>query len=85
MARSLSSDICRIAEGRRLLVSGHSSVSRGNYQHHRAIAVLEVRLWANIFASDLIYALFLSLFLAPALWGWTKPPGDGLARVFFPR
>ena len=35
---------------------------------------LTVRLWANIFASDLIYGLFLGLFAAPVVWGWTKSP-----------
>jgi F-type H+-transporting ATPase subunit a len=45
---------------------------------------LTVRLWANIFASDLIYALFLGLFAAPALWGWTKHPAIGLALGVLP-
>jgi F-type H+-transporting ATPase subunit a len=35
---------------------------------------LTVRLWANIFASDLIYGLFVGLFAAPVVWGWTKSP-----------
>lgn len=35
---------------------------------------LTVRLWANIFASDMIYGLFLGLFVGPAVWGWTKSP-----------
>jgi F-type H+-transporting ATPase subunit a len=35
---------------------------------------LTVRLWANIFASDMIYVLFLGLFAGPAVWGWTKSP-----------
>jgi F-type H+-transporting ATPase subunit a len=35
---------------------------------------LTVRLWANIFASDMIYGLFLGLFAGPAVWGWTKSP-----------
>lgn len=33
---------------------------------------LTVRLWANIFASDLIYALFLSLLLQPVVWAQSK-------------
>jgi len=45
---------------------------------------LTVRLWANIFASDLIYGLFLGLFAAPALWGWTKHPAIGLALGILP-
>jgi len=38
---------------------------------------LTVRLWANIFASDMIYGLFLGLFVGPAMWGWTKSPVIG--------
>lgn len=38
---------------------------------------LSVRLWANIFASDMIYGLFLGLFVQPAIWGWTKSPVIG--------
>jgi F-type H+-transporting ATPase subunit a len=45
---------------------------------------LTVRLWVNIFASDLIYALFLGLFAAPALWGWTKHPAIGLVLGILP-
>jgi F-type H+-transporting ATPase subunit a len=41
---------------------------------------LTVRLWANIFASDLIYVVFLGLLVAPAEWGWAKNPVFG---VFF--
>jgi F-type H+-transporting ATPase subunit a len=41
---------------------------------------LTVRLWANIFASDLIYVVFLGLLVAPAQWGWAKNPVLG---VFF--
>jgi F-type H+-transporting ATPase subunit a len=33
---------------------------------------LTVRLWANIFASDLIYAIFLGLLLQPYLWAAEK-------------
>ncbi|SRR6266404_4049709 len=35
---------------------------------------LTVRLWANIFASDMIYGLFLAIFVGPAVWGWGKSP-----------
>lgn len=33
---------------------------------------LTVRLWANIFASDLIYTLFLGLLLQPVIWAQPK-------------
>ncbi len=45
---------------------------------------LTVRLWANIFASDMIYAIFLSLLAGPALWGWTKTPALGVILGVFP-
>ena len=45
---------------------------------------LTVRLWANIFASDMIYALFLGLFISPAVWGWTKSPILGVILGVFP-
>lgn len=45
---------------------------------------LTVRLWANIFASDLLYAIFLSLLLAPVLWGWNKTPVLGIVLAVFP-
>jgi F-type H+-transporting ATPase subunit a len=45
---------------------------------------LTVRLWANIFASDMIYGIFLSLLAGPALWGWTKTPVLGVALGVFP-
>ncbi len=35
---------------------------------------LSVRLWANIFASDIIYGLFLGLFAGAFTAGWTKSP-----------
>jgi F-type H+-transporting ATPase subunit a len=35
---------------------------------------LSVRLWANIFASDIIYGLFLGLFAGAFTSGWTKSP-----------
>jgi F-type H+-transporting ATPase subunit a len=45
---------------------------------------LTVRLWANIFASDMIYGLFLGLFAGPAAWGWTKSPVIGLVLGILP-
>jgi F-type H+-transporting ATPase subunit a len=45
---------------------------------------LTVRLWANIFASDMIYVIFLSLLAGPALWGWTKTPVLGVILGVFP-
>jgi F-type H+-transporting ATPase subunit a len=45
---------------------------------------LTVRLWANIFASDLIYVIFLSLLIAPAQWAWAKNPALGIAVGIFP-
>jgi F-type H+-transporting ATPase subunit a len=45
---------------------------------------LTVRLWANIFASDLIYAIFLGLLIAPVQWGWSKSPILGVAFGIFP-
>lgn len=45
---------------------------------------LTVRLWANIFASDLIYAIFLGLLVAPAKWAWTKNPVFGVVMAVFP-
>ena len=45
---------------------------------------LTVRLWANIFASDLLYVIFLGLLIQPALWGWNKSPALGIALGIFP-
>jgi F-type H+-transporting ATPase subunit a len=45
---------------------------------------LTVRLWANIFASDLLYGIFLSLLVTPAVWGWTKHPALGIFLGIFP-
>jgi len=45
---------------------------------------LTVRLWANIFASDMIYGLFLGLFAGPAAWGWTKSPVLGVVLGILP-
>ena len=48
------------------------------------ILSLTVRLWANIFASDLIYMIFLGLLMTPVQWGWTKHPVVGIAFAIFP-
>ncbi|HTC40408.1 MAG TPA: FoF1 ATP synthase subunit a [Candidatus Acidoferrales bacterium] len=45
---------------------------------------LTVRLWANIFASDLIYVIFLGLLLGPFEWAWTKNPVLGIIVAIFP-
>jgi F-type H+-transporting ATPase subunit a len=45
---------------------------------------LTVRLWANIFASDMIYGLFLGLFVGPAVWGWEKSPVLGVILGILP-
>jgi F-type H+-transporting ATPase subunit a len=45
---------------------------------------LTVRLWANIFASDLIYGIFLGLLLGPFEWAWTKSPVLGVIVGIFP-
>lgn len=45
---------------------------------------LTVRLWANIFASDLIYMIFLSLLVGPVQWAWLKSPVLGLVLAVFP-
>jgi len=45
---------------------------------------LTVRLWANIFASDLIYAIFLGLLLGPFEWAWTKSPILAVLFGIFP-
>src|SRR5450432_420797 len=44
---------------------------------------LTVRLWANIFASDLIYVVFLGLLVAPTQWGWAKNPVLGVVLGIF--
>lgn len=48
------------------------------------ILSLTVRLWANIFASDLIYMIFLGLLLPPVEWAWSKSPILGIAFGIFP-
>lgn len=45
---------------------------------------LTVRLYANIFASDLIYVIFVSLLSGVATWGWEKSPALGVAFGIFP-
>ena len=45
---------------------------------------LTVRLWANIFASDMIYGIFVSLLAGPAIWGWSKSPALGVLLGIFP-
>jgi len=45
---------------------------------------LTVRLWANIFASDLIYVIFLGLLLGPFEWAWSKSPVLGVVVGLFP-
>jgi F-type H+-transporting ATPase subunit a len=45
---------------------------------------LTVRLWANIFASDLIYMIFLGLLVGPFEWAWTKSPVLGVVLGVFP-
>jgi F-type H+-transporting ATPase subunit a len=48
------------------------------------ILSLTVRLWANIFASDLIYMIFLGLLLGPVEWAWSKSAILGIAFGIFP-
>ncbi|HUL35809.1 MAG TPA: F0F1 ATP synthase subunit A [Candidatus Eisenbacteria bacterium] len=48
------------------------------------ILSLTVRLWANIFASDLIYVIFLGLLLTPTEWAWSKNPALGAFVGLFP-
>jgi F-type H+-transporting ATPase subunit a len=45
---------------------------------------LSVRLWANIFASDIIYGLFLGLFAGAFTSSWTKSPILGLVVAVLP-
>lgn len=45
---------------------------------------LTVRLWANIFASDLLYELFLALFAQVSLWGWEHAHGLGIGLGILP-
>ncbi len=45
---------------------------------------LTVRLYANIFASDLIYLIFVGLLSGVSVWGWSKSPALGIAFGNFP-
>ena len=45
---------------------------------------LTVRLWANMFASDLIYGIFLGLLAGGASFGWGKSPVLGVVLAVFP-
>ncbi len=45
---------------------------------------LTVRLWANMFASDLIYVIFLGLLGGGATLGWSKSPVLGVVLGVFP-
>jgi F-type H+-transporting ATPase subunit a len=45
---------------------------------------LTVRLWANMFASDLIYLIFLGLLAGGASFGWSKSPILGVILSIFP-
>ena len=48
------------------------------------ILSLTVRLWANMFASDLIYLIFLGLLAGGAGFGWSKSPILGFVLGVFP-
>ena len=48
------------------------------------ILSLTVRLWANMFASDLIYVIFLGLLAGGASFGWGKSPVVGVVLAVFP-
>jgi len=45
---------------------------------------LTVRLWANMYASDLIYVIFLALLTGGASAGYAKSPALGLILAIFP-
>jgi F-type H+-transporting ATPase subunit a len=45
---------------------------------------LTVRLYANIFASDMIYVLFLGMLSGVSAWGWQKSPALGIVLGIFP-
>jgi F-type H+-transporting ATPase subunit a len=48
------------------------------------ILSLTVRLWANMFASDLIYLIFLGLLAGGTSFGWSKSPILGIVLGIFP-
>src|ERR1700734_632283 len=52
--------------------------------HTARLLSLTVRLWANIFASELIYIIFLGLFMTPALIIGRTHPVLGLVLGVFP-
>jgi F-type H+-transporting ATPase subunit a len=45
---------------------------------------LTVRLWANIFASELIYFIFLGMLILPTQFAWSKLPVVGVIVGLFP-
>jgi F-type H+-transporting ATPase subunit a len=48
------------------------------------ILSLTVRLWANILASELLYAIFLSLFSMATVAAWSKSPVFGIVIAVLP-
>jgi F-type H+-transporting ATPase subunit a len=48
------------------------------------ILSLTVRLWANMFASELIYLIFLGLLMRPMLAAWDKYPAAAVGIGIFP-
>src|SRR6266478_7888800 len=48
------------------------------------IVSLTVRLWANIFASDLLYSIFVGLFTSATLAVWPKAPFWAVLVAIFP-
>jgi F-type H+-transporting ATPase subunit a len=48
------------------------------------ILSLTVRLWANMFSSELIYVIFLGLLMRPMLAVWDKAPAAAVAIGIFP-
>jgi F-type H+-transporting ATPase subunit a len=48
------------------------------------ILSLTVRLWANMFASELIYVIFLGLLMRPMLAAWDKMPALAVGIGIFP-
>ncbi len=52
--------------------------------HLARLLSLTVRLWANIFASELIYIIFLTLLMAPALQVANTHPALGFILYIFP-
>src|ERR1700693_5987935 len=52
--------------------------------HTARLLSLTVRLWANIFASELIYVIFLGLLMAPAVNYGSSSPALGVVLGIFP-